>query len=46
MALVKAGVALRGLDAGGVRAPLVDPAPEHIARLSKLIDHGLEVVGA
>ena len=46
VALVKAGVALRGLAVGGVRAPLVDPAPEHIARLSKLIDHGLEVVGA
>jgi 5-dehydro-4-deoxyglucarate dehydratase len=46
VALVKAGVALRGLDVGGVRAPLVDPAPEHIARLSELIDHGLEVVGA
>ncbi|WP_069762512.1 5-dehydro-4-deoxyglucarate dehydratase [Streptomyces sp. LUP47B] len=46
VALVKAGVALRGLDVGGVRAPLVDPAPEHIARLSQLIDHGLEVVGA
>ncbi|MDI5908088.1 5-dehydro-4-deoxyglucarate dehydratase, partial [Streptomyces sp. 12257] len=46
VALVKAGVALRGLDVGGVRAPLVDPAPEHLARLSRLIDHGLEVVGA
>ncbi|MFG2459752.1 5-dehydro-4-deoxyglucarate dehydratase [Streptomyces sp. NPDC048523] len=46
VALVKAGVALRGLDVGGVRAPLVDPTPEHVARLSKLIDHGLEVVGA
>ena len=46
VALVKAGVTLRGLDVGGVRAPLVDPAPEHIARLSELIDHGLEVVGA
>ncbi|MEU0250201.1 5-dehydro-4-deoxyglucarate dehydratase [Streptomyces sp. NPDC006235] len=46
VSLVKAGVALRGLDVGGVRAPLLDPAPEHIARLSKLIDRGLEVVGA
>ncbi|MET8081894.1 5-dehydro-4-deoxyglucarate dehydratase [Streptomyces sp. NPDC005303] len=46
VALVKTGVALRGLDVGGVRAPLVDPTPEHIARLSALIDHGLEVVGA
>ncbi len=44
VSLVKAGVTLRGLDVGGVRAPLLDPAPEHVARLAKLIDHGLEVV--
>ncbi|MCD9875986.1 5-dehydro-4-deoxyglucarate dehydratase [Streptomyces guryensis] len=46
VSLVKAGVTLRGLDVGGVRAPLLDPTPEHMARLAKLIDHGLEVVGA
>ncbi|MER5215594.1 5-dehydro-4-deoxyglucarate dehydratase [Streptomyces sp. NPDC002838] len=46
VALVKAGVTLRGLDVGGVRAPLIDPTPEHVARLAKLIDHGLEVVRA
>ncbi len=46
VALVKAGVTLRGLDVGGVRAPLVDPTPEHVARLAKLIDRGLEVAGA
>ncbi|MFF5982317.1 5-dehydro-4-deoxyglucarate dehydratase [Streptomyces olindensis] len=46
VSLVKAGVTLRGLDVGGVRAPLLDPAPEHVARLSELLDHGLEVVGA
>ncbi|MGC9535955.1 5-dehydro-4-deoxyglucarate dehydratase [Streptomyces sp. UG1] len=46
VALVKAGVTLRGLDVGGVRAPLLDPTPEHLARLSKLIDHGLEAVAA
>ncbi|MFI6856685.1 5-dehydro-4-deoxyglucarate dehydratase [Streptomyces sp. NPDC050416] len=46
VSLVKAGVTLSGLDVGGVRAPLLDPAPEHLARLSKLIDRGLEVVGA
>jgi 5-dehydro-4-deoxyglucarate dehydratase len=45
VSLVKAGVTLRGLDVGGVRAPLLDPTPEHLARLSKLLDHGLEVVG-
>ncbi|MBC9728860.1 5-dehydro-4-deoxyglucarate dehydratase [Streptomyces sp. TRM68367] len=46
VSLIKAGVTLRGLDVGGVRAPLVDPAPEHVARLAKLVGHGLEVVGA
>ncbi|MFC9131225.1 5-dehydro-4-deoxyglucarate dehydratase [Streptomyces sp. NPDC057099] len=46
VSLVKAGVTLRGLDVGGVRAPLLDPEPEHLARLAKLIDHGLEVAGA
>lgn len=46
VSLIKAGGTLRGLDVGGVRAPLLDPTPEHTARLAKLIDHGLEVVGA
>lgn len=46
VALVKAGVTLRGLAVGGVRAPLLDPTPEHVARLAKLIDHGLEAVRA
>jgi 5-dehydro-4-deoxyglucarate dehydratase len=46
VSLVKAGVTLRGLDVGGVRAPLLDPTPEHIARLAKLLDHGLEVAAA
>lgn len=46
VALVKAGVTIRGLDVGGVRAPLLDATPEHVARLAKLIDHGLEVIGA
>ncbi|MFJ3621435.1 5-dehydro-4-deoxyglucarate dehydratase [Streptomyces iakyrus] len=46
VSLVKAGVTLRGLDVGGVRAPLLDPRPEHLARLSKLLDHGLEVAAA
>lgn len=46
VALVKAGVTLRGLDVGGVRAPLLDPTPDHVARLAKLIDHGLEAVRA
>ncbi|MGW0707476.1 5-dehydro-4-deoxyglucarate dehydratase [Streptomyces sp. NPDC002643] len=46
VSLIKAGVTLRGLDVGGVRAPLLDPTPEHVARLAKLIEHGLGVVGA
>jgi 5-dehydro-4-deoxyglucarate dehydratase len=41
VSLIKAGVRLRGLDAGGVRPPLVDPAPEHIAELGRIIDAGL-----
>ncbi|MEO3754396.1 5-dehydro-4-deoxyglucarate dehydratase [Streptomyces sp. B6B3] len=44
VSLVKAGVRLRGLPVGGVRAPLLDPTPEHLDRLAKLIDHGLGVV--
>ncbi|MFG2970710.1 5-dehydro-4-deoxyglucarate dehydratase [Streptomyces sp. NPDC048288] len=46
VSLVKAGVTIRGLDVGGVRAPLLDPTPEHVARLAELIDHGLEAVTA
>ncbi|MFF7311233.1 5-dehydro-4-deoxyglucarate dehydratase [Streptomyces sp. NPDC008137] len=46
VSLVKAGVTLRGLDVGGVRAPLLDPTPEHLARLSELLDHGLKVAAA
>ncbi|BAL91207.1 putative 5-dehydro-4-deoxyglucarate dehydratase [Actinoplanes missouriensis 431] len=46
VALVKAGVRLRGLAVGGVRAPLTDPAPEHVDRLAELIEEGLKVVHA
>jgi 5-dehydro-4-deoxyglucarate dehydratase len=41
VSLIKAGVRLRGLDVGSVRPPLVDPAPEHIAELGRIIDAGL-----
>ncbi|SCF45760.1 5-dehydro-4-deoxyglucarate dehydratase [Micromonospora mirobrigensis] len=41
VSLIKAAVRLRGLDVGGVRPPLVDPAPEHMARLAQIIDGGL-----
>ncbi|TMR93918.1 5-dehydro-4-deoxyglucarate dehydratase [Nonomuraea basaltis] len=46
VSLVKAGVRLRGLDVGGVRAPLMDPAPEHLAALERLIATGLDIAGA
>ncbi|MEV0196614.1 5-dehydro-4-deoxyglucarate dehydratase [Nonomuraea sp. NPDC050691] len=46
VSLVKAGVRLRGTDVGGVRAPLVDPSPEHVARLEKILAAGLEIAGA
>jgi 5-dehydro-4-deoxyglucarate dehydratase len=46
VSLVKAGVRLRGLDAGGVRTPLSDPAPAHVERLAALIDTGLALVSA
>ncbi|WP_049575432.1 5-dehydro-4-deoxyglucarate dehydratase [Nonomuraea sp. SBT364] len=46
VSLVKAGVRLRGLAVGGVRAPLVDPAAEHVAELEKIIAAGLEIVGS
>jgi len=45
VSLIKAGVRLRGLDAGGVRPPLVDPTPEHLAELARIIDAGLAVAG-
>ncbi|RDG37720.1 5-dehydro-4-deoxyglucarate dehydratase [Streptomyces corynorhini] len=44
VSLVKAGVKLRGLDAGSVRAPLSDPAPEDLAALAALLERGLDLV--
>ncbi|MGP3928560.1 5-dehydro-4-deoxyglucarate dehydratase [Nonomuraea sp. KM88] len=46
VSLVKAGVRIRGLEAGGVRPPLVDPSPEHVATLERLITTGLHIAGA
>ncbi|MFI6325897.1 5-dehydro-4-deoxyglucarate dehydratase [Nonomuraea sp. NPDC050556] len=46
VSLVKAGVRLGGLDAGGVRAPLVDAAPEDVAALERIIARGREIAGA
>lgn len=44
VALVKAGVRHGGLPVGGVRAPLVDPRPEQLDRLIRLLEHGRELV--
>nr|WP_265536925.1 5-dehydro-4-deoxyglucarate dehydratase [Streptomyces sp. NEAU-H33] len=44
VSLVKAGVRQRGLEVGGVRAPLVDPAPEHLDALRRITDAGLALV--
>ncbi|MFI6294235.1 5-dehydro-4-deoxyglucarate dehydratase [Nonomuraea sp. NPDC050790] len=46
VSLVKAGVRLRGLEVGGVRLPLLDPAPQHVAELERIIAAGLELAGA
>jgi 5-dehydro-4-deoxyglucarate dehydratase len=37
VSLVKAGVRLRGLDVGGVRAPLLDPTDEHLNELREIL---------
>lgn len=44
VSLIKAGVRLGGLDVGGVRAPLVDPTPEHLDRLAQIIAAGRALV--
>lgn len=41
VSLVKAAVRLRGLEVGGVRPPLVDPAPAHLAELERILAAGL-----
>jgi 5-dehydro-4-deoxyglucarate dehydratase len=40
VALVKAGVRLRGLDVGEVRAPLHEPSEDHVKQLAQLIERG------
>ncbi len=40
VALVKAGVRLRGLDVGEVRPPLHEPAEDHVKQLAVLIERG------
>jgi 5-dehydro-4-deoxyglucarate dehydratase len=44
VALIKAGVRLAGLDAGGVRPPLIDPTEDEVAQLGEIIRAGREVV--
>jgi 5-dehydro-4-deoxyglucarate dehydratase len=44
VALVKAAVRLRGLDAGPVRPPLVEPTEDHVEELSRIIKTGLEII--
>ncbi|GAA1186238.1 5-dehydro-4-deoxyglucarate dehydratase [Streptomyces hebeiensis] len=46
VSLVKAAARLRGRPVGPVRAPLVEPGPEDLADLEKLLADGLELVGA
>ncbi|MFI7417168.1 5-dehydro-4-deoxyglucarate dehydratase [Nonomuraea sp. NPDC049684] len=46
VALVKAGVRLRGLDVGPVRPPLVDVAEDHLAELDALIRSGLALAAS
>lgn len=46
VALLKAAARLRGNELGEVRAPLVPVLPEHLDRLSAIVDTGLQLVGA
>ena len=43
VSLIKAGVVARGLPAGQVRAPLIDPTPTQLRRLSQLLERGLDI---
>lgn len=46
VSLIKAGVRQSGLPVGGVRAPLLDPSPEHETALANLLARGRELVRA
>jgi 5-dehydro-4-deoxyglucarate dehydratase len=46
VSLIKAAARLRGTKVGPVRAPLVDPTPEHLEVLDALLTKGLDLVGA
>lgn len=44
VALVKAGVRLRGLEVGEVRPPLHEPAEDHVKQLARIIERGYELL--
>lgn len=44
VALVKAGVRLRGLDVGEVRPPLHEPSEDHVKQLAEVIERGHALV--
>lgn len=44
VSLIKAGVAADGLAVGSVRAPLIDPTPEDLARLTEILELGHALV--
>lgn len=44
VALVKAGVRLRGLEVGEVRPPLNEPTEDHVKQLAQLIDRGYALI--
>lgn len=46
VSLVKAGLRLRGLDVGSVRAPLVDPDERQLHELDRILSVGEELAGA
>lgn len=45
VSLIKAGLRLRGMHVGSVRAPLVDPSPEHLERLAAILERGDALAG-
>jgi 5-dehydro-4-deoxyglucarate dehydratase len=45
VSLIKGGVRQSGLDAGGVRPPLVDPTREHLVELDRIVTAGRAVLG-
>lgn len=45
VSLIKAGLRVRGFDAGPVRPPLIDVQPEHEEELARIVEKGLAVAG-